>query len=72
MKTQLDKQTNQNALKSTKLLSQRIRKRYSKTLGTSVINCSLSPLSLVFDSRGDGVRWNLKLNRQILTNHRTL
>ena len=33
-------------LKSQKFLSQRIRKRYYKTLGTSVINSSLSPLSL--------------------------
>ena len=32
--TQLNKQTNQNAVK---VLSQRIRKRYYETLGTSVI-----------------------------------
>ena len=36
-----------------KLLSQRIRKRYCKTLGTSVIYSSVSPPSLVSPSRGD-------------------
>ena len=35
-----------NQLKSPKLLSQRIRKLYYKTLGTSVINNPLSPLYL--------------------------
>ena len=33
--------------KSPKLLGQRIRKRYYETLGTSVINSPLSPLSLL-------------------------
>ena len=37
-------ETNQNLLKSPKLVSQRIRKRYYKILGTSVINSPLSPL----------------------------
>ena len=40
------KPTNQNSFKSPKLLSQQIRKRYYKTLGTSIINRQLSPLSL--------------------------
>ena len=44
--TQLNKPTNQNLLKSPKFLSQQIRKCYYKTLGTSVINSPLSPLSL--------------------------
>ena len=39
--------TNQNSLKSPKLLIQRIRKSYNKTLETSAINSPLSPLSLV-------------------------
>ena len=43
---QLNEPTYQNSLKSPKLLSQRIRKRYHKTLGTSAINSSYSPLSL--------------------------
>ena len=41
--TQLNVPTNQ---KSPKLLSQRIRKRYCKTLRTSVINSPMSPPSL--------------------------
>ena len=41
-KTQLNEQTNQKSM----LLSQRIRKRYHKTLGTSVINSPLSTFSL--------------------------
>ena len=40
--TQLYEPTIQNSLNSQKLLSQRIRKCYSKTLGTSVTNSSLS------------------------------
>ena len=40
------KSTNHNSLKSPKMLSQRKRKLYYKTLGTSVINSSLSPLSM--------------------------
>ena len=38
LNTQLNKPTNEMSLKSPKLLSQRIRKSYSKTLETSVIN----------------------------------
>ena len=38
-------ETNQNSLNSPKLLSQRIRKHYYKTLGNSVINSTLSPIS---------------------------
>ena len=34
--TQLNKTTNQNPMKSPKLLSQRLRKLYNKTLGTRV------------------------------------
>ena len=40
-----NEQTNQNSLESPKLFSKRIRKCYCKTLGTSVINNPLSPLS---------------------------
>ena len=36
LNTQLNYPTNQNSLKPPKFLSQRIRKRYYKTLGTSV------------------------------------
>ena len=43
--TQLNDQSNQNLHKSSKLLSQRIRKRYYKTLRTSVIKSPLSPLN---------------------------
>ena len=44
LNTQLDELTNQNLLKSPKLLSQQIRKRCFKTLGTSVLNSTMSPL----------------------------
>ena len=40
--------TNQNSIRSPKLLRQPIRKRYYKTLGTSVINSLMSPRSLKF------------------------
>ena len=43
LNTQLNKPTNQNSPKSPKLLSQRIRKRNLKTLGTSVPSLSLIP-----------------------------
>ena len=43
------KMCNQNSLKSSKLLSQQIRKHNYKTLGTSVINSPLFPLSLSDD-----------------------
>ena len=46
LNTQLN-EINQNVVKSTKLLSQGIRKRYYKTLGTSVINRPMSPPSLL-------------------------
>ena len=46
--TKLNKLTNHNSLKPLKLLSQRIRKYYHKTLGTSVISCLLSTISLNF------------------------
>ena len=39
-------ETNQTSLKALKLLSQGIRKRYYKTLGTSVMNSALSPLPI--------------------------
>ena len=42
--TQLNKQS--KLIKSPKLLSQQIRKRNDKTLGTTVINSPLSPFSL--------------------------
>ena len=41
------KQPIKKSLKSLKLLSQRIKKHYYKTLGTSAINTSLSPLALI-------------------------
>ena len=44
--TQLYEPTNQNLIKKTQLLRQRIRKRYFKTLETSVINSPISPPSL--------------------------
>ena len=47
--TLLNELTNQNSNKSPKLLSQRIRKRYNKTLRTSVINIPMSPPSLAVD-----------------------
>ena len=46
MNTQLIESTNQIHKSPPKLLSKRIRKRYYKTLGTSVINSPLCPLSL--------------------------
>ena len=46
MNTQLNETTNQNLLKSLKLLSQWIRKHCNKTLGTNAINSPLSHLSL--------------------------
>ena len=42
----LMKKNDQNLLKSPKLISQRIRKCYYKTLGTSVINSPMSPSSM--------------------------
>ena len=38
--------SNKIQVKSPKLLSQRIRKHYDKTLGTSLINSQMSPPSL--------------------------
>ena len=38
LNTELDQPTNQNSIKVPKLLGQRIRKRYHKTLGTSVMS----------------------------------
>ena len=46
LETQLNHPTNENSVKAPKVIKQRIRKRYYKTLGTSVIDSSLSPLSL--------------------------
>ena len=45
--TQPNKTTNQNSLKSPKLLNQRIGKRYYKILGTCVINNPLSPPNML-------------------------
>ena len=42
-----------------KFLSQRIRKRYHKSLGTSVINSPLSPLSLVLNTYVSMISWNI-------------
>ena len=44
--TQINKPTNQNSVEVLKLFSKQIKKRYCKTLGTSVINSPLSPFSL--------------------------
>ena len=45
--TQFNKSTNQNSLKSPKLLSQQISKRYYRTLGTSIKKQPIvPPLSL--------------------------
>ena len=45
VETQLNKQSNQNSVKIPKVVSQRIRKCYYKTLGTSVktAKCPLPP-----------------------------
>ena len=45
--TQVNELTNQNSIKSSKLLGQQIRKHYYKTLGTIVINILMSPPSLL-------------------------
>ena len=50
LETQLNETTNLNSLKSPMLLSQQRRKRWCKTLGTSIINSQLSPTSLVYVS----------------------
>ena len=42
MDTQFKESTNQNSIKSTKLLSQRTKKSYYETLGTSLINVFMS------------------------------
>ena len=44
----IEQSTNKNSLKSPKLLRQQIRRRDYKTLGTSVINSPLTPLSMLF------------------------
>ena len=49
--TQFNKSINRNSIKSPKLLNQQIRKRYDKTLGTCVINISMSP-SFTGDLKG--------------------
>ena len=46
--TQLNKPTNQNSLKVPNFVHQRIRKRYYKTLGTSVIPAQCPSLSLLY------------------------
>ena len=43
---QFNETTNKNPIKSPKLLSQRMRKPYYKTFGTSVINSQMAPPSL--------------------------
>ena len=48
--TQLNEQTFQIQEGPKRLLRKRIRKRYYKTLGTSVINSPMSPPSLIFIS----------------------
>ena len=48
------------------MLSQRIRKRYYKTLGTCVINSPLSPLSLIIATQ---VNWS---SLKLLTNSPSL
>ena len=53
---QLKEPTNQSLIKVPKSLIQRIRKRYYKTLGTTVINSPMSPLSL-----GSRNEWNIYL-----------
>ena len=45
---QLIEQTNQNVIKVPKVVGQRIRNRYNKTLGTCVINSPMSPSSVIF------------------------
>ena len=44
--TKLNEQTNQNSIKSLKLLRKQIRKRYYNTLGTGVIHSPMSPTFL--------------------------
>ncbi len=56
MDNQLDETTHQNSVKVPTFLSQRIRKRYYNTLGTSLIH---SQLSLSFLAK----RYFLHLNR---------
>ena len=46
LNTKLNESSNQNSLKSPKLFNKQIRKRYYKTLGTSVIKSPMSPSSL--------------------------
>ena len=46
--TQLNKPTNQNSFKVPNFVHQRIRKRYYKTLGTSVITDHCPSLSLLY------------------------
>ena len=60
---QLIETTNQNSMKPPKLLSQRIRKCYYKTLGTSIINISVSPPSLSGSKCADDMT-----NSQLFTN----
>ncbi len=56
--TKSNKLINQNSFKFPKLLSYRIRKRYCKTLGTSVINSLLFPFSPIFiESSNIPGRW---------------
>ncbi len=47
----LNKPNNQNSIKVPKVGKPTIKKRYYKTLGTSVINSSMSPYSLAVPAR---------------------
>ena len=60
LNTQHNKPTNQNSLTSQKLLSQRMKKRYCKTLGTDVINIAplLSGKSIIHE-QFYGYNWRL-------------
>ena len=58
--TQLNEQSNQIVIKVPMLLSQQIRKRYNKTLGTTVINSQMSPPSLLIMTNLDLVMEHLR------------
>ncbi len=49
--TKLDKPTNKNSIKDTKVLNKRIKKRYYKTLGTSLITSPMTPSSLLMNRK---------------------
>ena len=55
--THFNELTNQNSINAPKVVKPTIRKLYYKTLGTSVINSPISPISLILPIT-EKYKWN--------------